>query len=137
MFNKRKMSYAGMLMGLLITLVGVYLMIKNPFFAYTGLILGIGVALFGISFANIFENWYAKKNPGLVKEKNIAMNDERNKLIKYKTESQIYTIDTYALVIIMIASVGLGAPSWFILLLAGIMVSNVILYVLLFNKNYK
>ena len=137
MFNKRKMSYAGMLMGLLTTLVGVYLMIKNPLFIYAGFILGIGAALFGISFANIFENWYAKKNPELAKEKNIAMNDERNKLIKYKTESQIYTIDTYALVIIMIASVGLGAPSWFILLLAGIMVSNVILYVLLFNKNYK
>ncbi len=137
MFNKRKMSYAGMLMGLLTTLVGVYLMIKNPLFIYAGFILGIGAALFGISFANIFENWYAKKNPELAKEKNIAMNDERNKLIKYKTESQIYTIDTYALVIIMIASVGLGAPSWFILLLAGIMVSNIILYVLLFNKNYK
>lgn len=131
------MSYAGMLMGLLTTLVGVYLMIKNPLFIYAGFILGIGAALFGISFANIFENWYAKKNPELAKEKNIAMNDERNKLIKYKTESQIYTIDTYALVIIMIASVGLGAPSWFILLLAGIMVSNIILYVLLFNKNYK
>ena len=134
--SKKVINYVMSIVGIIVTLLGMYLWFVYNF-TDSGLILGLGTGLLGGGIAGIFSNWYERKNPEQKRLKDIEVNDERNKLIHYKTGSRMYNISLYETCVIMLILSAFKAPTWIIFLLVGIVIVNAILYVLIFNKDYK
>ena len=124
------------IVGIIVTLLGMYLWFVYNF-TYSGLILGLGTGLLGGGIAGIFSNWYERKNPEQKRLKDIEVNDERNKLIHYKTGSRMYKITLVILSVIMLATIILGAPDWIKVSLWVLVMGDCILYQLIFKKSYK
>ena len=137
MISKTKVSYTVLLVGMVILLLGMYLTSKDVFGDYIGITFGIGSGLLGVGAANVFSNWIYNKNPNLKKLKDIELNDERNKFLHYKIGSEIYKINVYLLSILAVAAAILKAPLWIILSLSVLLITDNILYFLIFNKNNK
>lgn len=134
--SKKVINYVMQIVGIIIVLFSVYFWCVYNF-TYSWLMLGIGAGLLGAGIAGVFSNWYERKNPKQKRLKDIAVNDERNKFIHYKTGSKMYNISLYETCVIMLILSAFKAPTWIIFLLVGIVIVNAILYVLIFNKDYK
>lgn len=134
MFNKKLLNCIIALTGILIFIFGFYLMNNDVNKGgLTGILVGIGSGLFGVGLANIFTLFYIQKNPEKAKWKEIQVNDERNKILKYKTGSTIYTINWYIICVLMVIASILEAPIWIRFSLVGIIVLDAILYIIIFN----
>lgn len=137
MNKKIRLNYAILLIAILLIALGFYSINKNTFRDFTGLIFGVGSGLLGVSASNIFSAFYYKQRPQMEKLKNIEVNDERNKFLRYKTGYQIYKINTYIICVIAILASVLKLPLWIVLSLSGLLLVDLILYILIFNKNNK
>lgn len=133
MFNKKLLNCIIALTGILIFIFGFYLMNNDVNKGLTGTLFGIGSGLFGVGLANIFTLFYSQKNPEKAKWKEIQVNDERNKILKYKTGSTICTVNLYIICALMVISSILEAPIWIKFSLIGIIVLDAILYIIIFN----
>jgi len=56
--------------------------------AVSGVMLGIGAGLFGMSISNLFTQLYEEKHPYVKKQKEIEFNDERNEMIRNKAKAK-------------------------------------------------
>lgn len=139
MFKKSKLNYVFVIIGALIMLFGIYLVFQEAlcdwtFTPYAGLILGGGAGLSAVGLANI----YYMKNPKFAKIKSIEENDERNKLLYDRACSKTYKINIYVLSIITaLASFYNRESIWLLLSLSGLLLMNVFLPIILFNKSKK
>lgn len=137
MIRKNKLNCFVLLIGSSLIIFGIYLISKNILNSYIGVIFGVGSGMAGVGILNILSNWWCKKNPKIEKLKNIELNDERNKFLHYKTGSEIYKINTYILSVIIVIVAILKSPFWIVLSLTGLLLTDFILYILIFNKNNK
>lgn len=134
MFNKKLLNCIIALTGILIFIFGFYLMNNDVNKGgLTGTLVGIGSGLFGVGLANIFTLFYIQKNPEKAKWKEIQVNDERNKILKYKTGSTVCTVNWYIICVLMVIASILEAPIWIRFSLVGIIVLDAILYIIIFN----
>lgn len=137
MNKKTKLIPIPQIVGSLLFALGIYFMTKNIAPNYSGALLGIGCGLFARGMSSTFERWYYKKHPELKKAKNIETNDERNKLCSYKAYAAVYKTNCYILSAIAITVAILGLPLWLVLALAGLLILDQVVYVIVFNKNYR
>lgn len=130
MFNKKLLNY-------IIALIGIFICIFGFCFDFnknlTGILLGLGSGSFGVGLANIFTLFYNQKNPEKAEWKKIQVNDERNKILKYKTGSTICTVNWYIICVLMVIASILEAPIWVIFSFIGILILDAVLYIIIFN----
>lgn len=137
MIQKNKFNLILILFGTIFVGLGIYFMITELFQNYIGILFGIGGAMCGVGFANIFSDIISSKNPKLAEAKNIALNDERNKFLAYKTKATIYDINIYILTALALVTTVIKVPFWILMSLLAILIIDMILYVLIFYKNNK
>lgn len=94
---------------------------------FSGLTIGIGAGLFGVSLSGLFINRYENKNPELVKRNEIELKDERNTMIRYRAKAMSGDITQWLIMAIAFATIIIEAPLWVTLSIVGVFVLQTIL----------
>lgn len=94
--KNKKLSILIILLGIILLISATYLTLSGKAGgSVTGIFFGVGSGLLGVGIANIFENYFYKKNPGLYKRKVIEQGDERNVTINNKARAKSGTMLMY------------------------------------------
>ncbi len=85
-----------------------------------GAALGVGAGLFGFGLAKFFTERYEEKNPELFKLKAIEEKDERNQMIRSRSQAISGEIIHWLLMAGAWIAVALDAPLWITLTFVGV-----------------
>lgn len=88
----------------------------------SGVLIGIGASLFGLGINNYVTNRIEKKNPEIVKNKKISMNDERNITIKNRAKAKASDITAWLFMAIAYLTILIDAPMWLTLVVVLVFV---------------
>jgi hypothetical protein len=78
----------------------------------SGILIGVGAGLFGMSTANIIMKRYEKKNPSVVRQSKIEYKDERNTIIRNKARAMAGNIIHWFFVVLAFVMIIIDAPLW-------------------------
>lgn len=103
----------------------------------SGVLIGIGAGLFGMSIANLWMKGFEEKNPELMKHNEIEFKDERNVMIRYRAKSKAGDIIQWFIMGIAYLLIIIDAPLWTILITVGGVVLYYGIYLYYINKYQK
>ena len=110
------------ILGLALLALGLYLVKTTN--ATEGILLtlpyvfvGIGSGLFGQGMGGVIERSVLKKNPEILKQKEIEVNDERNQQISNRAKSKAYDVMVFVFGALMVAFALMGMDIIAVLLL--------------------
>lgn len=110
------------ILGLALLALGLYLVKTTN--ATEGILLtlpyvfvGIGSGLFGQGMGGVIERSVLKKNPEILKQKEIEVNDERNQQISNRAKSKAYDVMVFVFGALMVAFALMGMDMVAVLLL--------------------
>jgi len=89
----------GVVLGVILIAAGLLIMDESSK-TISGMCLGIGAGLFGVSIGKLFMSQYYKKHPKSKKQQEIELRDERTVAIRNRAKAKSYDI---ALIVLMIA----------------------------------
>ena len=102
--------------------------------SHSGILLGTGAGVFGANIAKLYFISLEKKNPDMIKENEIELQDERNVLIRQRAKAKSADITQWLIMIIAYLEIFVNAPLWIILLTVGIFVLYNIIQIYYINK---
>ena len=102
--------------------------------SHSGILLGTGAGVIGASIAKLYTINLEKKNPDMIKENKIELQDERNVLIRQRAKAKSADITQWLIMIIAYLEIFVNAPLWIILLTVGIFVLYNIIQIYYINK---
>ena len=102
--------------------------------SHSGILLGTGAGAIGASIAKLYSINLEKKNPDMIKENEIELQDERNVLIRQRAKAKSADITQWLIMIIAYLEIFVNAPLWIILLTVGIFVLYNIIQIYYINK---
>ena len=103
----------------------------------SGILIGIGAGLIGMSIVNLWMKGFEEKNPELVKENEIEFKDERNVMIRYRAKAKAGDIIQWFIIGIAYLLIIIDAPLWTILITVGGFVLYHIICLYYMNKYQK
>ena len=110
------------ILGLALLALGLYLVKTTN--ATEGILLtlpyvfvGIGSGLFGQGMGGVIERRVLKKNPEILKQKEIEVNDERNQQISNRAKAKAYDVMVFVFGALMVAFALMGMDMVAVLLL--------------------
>ena len=120
--KKNQLQTALGIFGLALLVVGLYLAKTTN--ATEGILLtlpyvfvGIGSGLFGQGMGGVIERRVLKKNPEILKQKEIEVNDERNQQISNRAKAKAYDVMVFVFGALMVAFALMGMDIVAVLLL--------------------
>ena len=102
--------------------------------SHSGILLGTGAGVIGASIAKLYSINLEKKNPDMIKENEIELQDERNVLIRQRAKAKSADITQWLIMLIAYLEIFVNAPLWIILLTVGIFVLYNIIQIYYINK---
>ena len=102
--------------------------------SHSGILLGTGAGAIGASIAKLYSINLEKKNPDMIKENEIELQDERNVLIRQRAKAKSADITQWLIMLIAYLEIFVNAPLWIILLTVGIFVLYNIIQIYYINK---
>ena len=118
MRNKQIKLYTSLaVLGAILFAIGGFVFTGKDVNTVSGLFIGIGAGLFGLSVAQIIVIVIAEKNPEYKRKASIEEKDERNIAINNKAKAKGFDAMGYILTILMLIFVFLNADLTIILLL--------------------
>ena len=102
--------------------------------SHSGILLGTGAGVFGANIAKLYFISLEKKNPDMIKENEIELQDERNVLIRQRAKAKSADITQWLIMIIAYLEIFVNAPLWITLLTVGIFVLYNIIQIYYINK---
>ena len=102
--------------------------------SHSGILLGTGAGVIGASIAKLYTINLEKKNPDMIKENEIELQDERNVLIRQRAKAKSADITQWLIMVIAYLEIFVNAPLWIILLTVGIFVLYNIIQIYYVNK---
>ena len=102
--------------------------------SHAGILLGTGAGVLGANIAKLYFISLEKKNPDMIKENEIELQDERNVLIRQRAKAKSADITQWLIMIIAYLEIFVNAPLWIILLTVGIFVLYNIIQIYYINK---
>ena len=120
--KKNQLQTALGILGLVLLALGLYLVKTTN--ATEGILLtlpyvfvGIGSGLFGQGMGGVIERSVLKKNPEILKQKEIEVNDERNQQISNRAKAKAYDVMVFVFGALMVAFALMGMDIVAVLLL--------------------
>ena len=123
--------------GIIISVIMIILSQFVELNSHSGILLGTGAGVIGASIAKLYTINLEKKNPDMIKENEIELQDERNVLILQRAKAKSADITQWLIMLIAYLEIFVNAPLWIILLTVGIFVLYNIIqiyYIHKFNK---
>ena len=102
--------------------------------SHSGILLGTGAGVIGASIAKLYTINLEKKNPDMIKENEIELQDERNVLIRQRAKAKSADITQWLIMMIAYLEIFVNAPLWITLLTVGIFVLYNIIQIYYINK---
>ena len=102
--------------------------------SHSGILLGTGAGVIGASIAKLYTINLEKKNPDMIKENEIELQDERNVIILQRAKANSADITQWLIMLIAYLEIFVNAPLWIILLTVGIFVLYNIIQIYYINK---
>ena len=102
--------------------------------SHSGILLGTGAGVLGANIAKLYFISLEKKNPDMIKENEIELQDERNVLIRQRAKAKSADITQWLIMIIAYLEIFVNAPLWITLLTVGIFVLYNIIQIYYINK---
>ncbi len=93
----------------------------------SGLLLGMGAGLFGMSIAQIVMSRLERKNPQFMHQAEINQKDERLEFIRNKSRAQAGNITQWLIIALAYIMIIIDAPLWAILSAVGIFLAHTFL----------
>ena len=118
-------------------IISVIMIILSQFVelnSHSGILLGTGAGVLGANIAKLYFISLEKKNPDMIKENEIELQDERNVLIRQRAKAKSADITQWLIMIIAYLEIFVNAPLWIILLTVGIFVLYNIIQIYYINK---
>jgi uncharacterized membrane protein YeaQ/YmgE (transglycosylase-associated protein family) len=118
-------------------IISVIMIILSQFVelnSHSGILLGTGAGVIGASIAKLYSINLEKKNPDMIKENEIELQDERNVLIRQRAKAKSADITQWLIMVIAYLEIFVNAPLWIILLTVGIFVLYNIIQIYYINK---
>ena len=129
--QKKSMFYV---MAITISVIMIILSQFVELNSHSGILLGTGAGVIGASIAKLYIINLEKKNPDMIKENEIELQDERNVLIRQRAKAKSADIIQWLIMIIAYLEIFVNAPLWIILLTVGIFVLYNIIQIYYINK---
>lgn len=129
--QKKSMFYV---MAITISVIMIILSQFVELNSHSGILLGTGAGVIGASIAKLYFISLEKKNPDMIKENEIELQDERNVLIRQRAKAKSADITQWLIMIIAYLEIFVNAPLWIILLTVGIFVLYNIIQIYYINK---
>ena len=102
--------------------------------SHSGILLGTGAGIIGASIAKLYFISLEKKNPDMIKENEIELQDERNILILQRAKAKSADIIQWLIMLIAYLEIFVNAPLWIILLTISVFVLYNIIQAYYINK---
>ncbi len=136
MFKKKSFNIIALLFGILLAISSFYLK-GETLKSVSGIFLGVGCGLFGMCTANLYLIRLEKTQPGLIKQKEIEVNDERNILIREKAKAKAGDIIQWFVMGVAYVTIIINAPLWVTFLTIGVFLSYNVIWMIFMNKYQK
>jgi uncharacterized membrane protein len=121
--------------GALSVYVGGFVLVEEKLKMLSGLFIGLGSAVFCLGIGNFIGSLIISKaeNEGIMRKKNIEVNDERNMRIREKVGAKINQIVIYAISIIVLALGFMGVNVVIIIMISSVFLLELVLAIVLTN----
>ncbi len=86
----------------------------------SGVMLGVGAGLAGMSLSNYLVWNTERKNPAIMKQAEIERRDERNGIIRSRAKAKAGDITKWLVMALAYVSILLSAPLWVTLVIVGV-----------------
>ena len=138
MRNKQIKLYTSLaVLGAILFAIGGFVFTGKDVNTVSGLFIGIGAGLFGLSVAQIIVIVIAEKNPEYKRKASIEEKDERNIAISNKAKAKGFNAMGYILPILMLVYILINADLLLLLLLVFAYLLVYCVYVFYLNKYSK
>lgn len=125
---------------IVILLAGIALAVAGGFFVkdkWSGVLIGLGAGLFGMSVAQLISQWVIQRNPALKKKMSIEESDERNIQINNYAKAKAFDFLQFLALPFFLVLVAADVRLWVLLLAIAVYVADWTLYLLYLNKKMK
>lgn len=116
---KKKSFYITTLIVGIILFCSSFLLKGEELKTISGVLIGIGTGLFGMSIANLWMQRFEEKNPEMMKDREIEFKDERNTMIRYRAKAKAGDIIQWFIMGIAYLLIVIDAPLWTTLITVG------------------
>lgn len=119
MLKKKSFYLFTMIIG--ICLIGVSLFLRSEELkSISGVFIGIGAGLFGVSIVNLYMKKLEENNPDIKKQNQIDLKDERNITIQNRAKAKAGDITQWLIMGIAYITILIEAQLWVTLVVVGV-----------------
>ncbi len=111
MLKKKSVYVITLILGIIL-ICASFLFKGDELKTVSGVLIGIGTGLFGMSLANLYMKHFEKKNPEVMKQNEIEFKDERNTVIRNKAKAMAGDITQWFIMAIAYVTIIINAPLW-------------------------
>jgi hypothetical protein len=135
---KNKVINIGLLMfGIVLFIFGGVFLKGYEVKSISGICIGIGASLFGMSVSNLWMINFNKKHPDELKQSEIEFSDERNTMIRNKAKAKVADIIQWFIMGIAYITILISASLWVTLTVVGVFLLKYVLELYFMNKYQK
>lgn len=123
--------------------MGICCLLASLFFksddvkSISGVLIGIGAGLFGVSASNLLLIHIERKNPAFEKQTKIEYSDERNTMIRHRAKAKAGDITQWLIMGIAYVTIIISAPLWVTFAVIAVFLAYNVLGIYLMSKYQK
>ncbi len=137
MKNRFLLYGAGIIIGILLTCIGGFAFTEDNVKAVSGVLIGCGSGLFGLSIASIISTYITDKNPAYKKRMVINEQDERHITIRNRAKAKAYDVMLLVIGVLILIYALLNTKLLVILLLVAAYLSISAVHIYYLSKYAK
>lgn len=135
--NKKVINIIQLILGISLSIFGGIFLKGEAVKNISGICIGIGAGLFGMSISNLWLINFNKKHPEELKQSQIEFSDERNTMIRNKAKAKAADIIQWFIIGIAYITIMINTPLWVTLTIVGVFLLKYILELYFMNKYQK
>ena len=135
--NKKVINIIQLIFGISLAIFGGVFLKGEVVKSISGICIGIGAGLFGMSISNLWLINFNKNHPDELKQSEIEFSDERNTMIRNKAKAKSADIIQWFIIGIAYITIMINAPLWVTLTIVGVFLLKYVLELYFMNKYQK
>lgn len=127
MLKKASLYIVVLMVGIILAGTGLILS-QEELKAVSGICIGVGSGIFGMSFSRLLAKRFERKNPGMARQNEIELHDERNTMIRNRAKAKSADAVQWLILGLAFLLILINAPLWATLASVGVYLLYHLLY---------